>query len=145
MKFNVYFFFVSHLASQQRTRLLSDIDNNEIHQAYQKVVKEKEFMETENFLLKAEVNRLLKYAPVSSVTHSRSISNVSSINFEEDFGYASAKNTLELKKDKDVPMIISTPPPSMPQDRSDNYKEKYINGDSSDTHHTPEGFTNLSE
>lgn len=131
--------------STQRTRLLSDVDNNEIHQAYQKVVKDKEFLETENFVLKEEVNRLIKYAPVSSVTHSRSVSNVSSINIEEDFGYQSAKNTLELKRDKDVPVIINTPPPSNVHDRTENDKERYSNDNFSDVNNTPETFGALSK
>lgn len=123
--------------------MLSDVDNNEIHQAYQKVVKEKEFLETENFVLKEEVNRLIKYAPISSVTHSRSVSNVSSINIEEDFGYSSAKNTLELKRDKDGPVTLSTPPPSIVHDRSENDKERYNNDNLSDINNTPENFNHL--
>lgn len=82
------------------------MDNDEIHMSYQKIVKEKEFLETENYMLKEEVNRLIRYAPVSSVTHSRSVSNVSSVNADEDFGYASAKNTLEARKDH----LMLTPP-----------------------------------
>lgn len=80
-------------------RLVSDTENNELHQAYQRAVKDKEFLESENFVLKEEIDRLIKRVPLlSPVTHSRSISNVSSLNLEEDFGYSSARNTLELKK-----------------------------------------------
>lgn len=86
----------------QRNRLISDAEQNEIHQAYQKIVKEKEQLEQENLMLNEEVHRFIKYAPkIPSVIHSRSVSNVSSINIEDDFGYDSAKNTLELKRDRD--------------------------------------------
>lgn len=108
-------------------------------------MKEKEYLETENFVLKEEVNRLMKYAPVSSVTHSRSVSNVSSINIEEDFGYSSAKNTLELKRDRDVPAIMTTPPASIVHDRTENDKERYTNDNLSDANNTPETFGTLSK
>lgn len=84
-----------------RSHLISEAEQNEIHQAYQTIVKEKEQLEQDNFMLTEEVNRLIKYAPIiSKVMHSRSVSNVSSVNLEDDFGYASAKNTLELKRSK---------------------------------------------
>lgn len=84
-----------------RSHLISEAEQNEIHQAYQKIVKEKEQLEQENFILTEEVSRLIKYAPtVPKVMHSRSVSNVSSVNLDDDFGYASAKNTLELKRSK---------------------------------------------
>lgn len=75
---------------------------DEIHQAYQRVIKEKDFFETENVSLKEELSRFSRLA-IPHHTHSRSISNVSNVsnvstNNDEDFGYASAKNTLEIKK-----------------------------------------------
>lgn len=86
--------------SVARKRLLSELDTNEIAQAYQKIVKDKENLENENYLLRHEVDRLDKLSPPHHnkyVSHSRSISNVSSIN-DEDFGYSSAKNTLESRQ-----------------------------------------------
>lgn len=88
------------LISSQRKRLLSDVDNNEVHQSYQRVVKDKELLESENYMLKEEITRLIKFAPpMMTVTHSRSASNVSSINLDDDFGYSSARNTLEFKRE----------------------------------------------
>lgn len=86
-------------------------------------------------MLKEEINRLMKYAPISSVTHSRSVSNVSSINIEEDFGYSSAKNTLEIKKDA---LNFTTPL----NDRSID-KDKF--NVPSELNHTPELFADLRE
>lgn len=85
--------------------MLSEVDNNEIHQAYQHAIKDKENMESENYILKNEIDRLLRLVPKGNVTHSRSISNASSINIEDDFGYSSARNTLDVKK-----AGFSTPP-----------------------------------
>lgn len=85
--------------------MLSEVDNNEIHQAYQHAIKDKESLESDNYILRNEVDRLLRLVPKGNVTHSRSISNASSINIEEDFGYSSARNTLDVKK-----AGFSTPP-----------------------------------
>lgn len=87
-----------YLVTSQRSRILSEIDNNEIHQAYQHAIKDKENLESDNYILRNEVDRLLRLVPKGNVTHSRSISNASSINIEEDFGYSSARNTLDVKK-----------------------------------------------
>lgn len=87
-------------ASVSRTRLLSEIDSDEIHHAYQKTIKDKEYLENEIIVLKSEISNLSQMVGVKNpnfVTHSRSISNASSQN-EEDFGYSSSKNTLESKK-----------------------------------------------
>lgn len=83
-------------------RQISEVDNNEIHQAYQRAIKEKELIELENSSLKQELSRISRLVP----SHSRSISNASSVNNEEDFGYGSAKNTLENKKNS----TMLTPP-----------------------------------
>lgn len=91
--------------TSQRSRMLSEIDNNEIHQAYQHAIKDKENLESDNYILRNEIDRLLRLVPKSNVTHSRSISNASSINIDEDFGYSSARNTLDVKK-----AGFSTPP-----------------------------------
>lgn len=87
------------IVSAQRNPVFSETDDNEIHQAYQKIAQEKEQLERENYMLSQEVERLNKQ---HGKTHSRSASNVSSLNIDEDFGYASAKNTLELRRDKDT-------------------------------------------
>ncbi|GAB0095574.1 unconventional myosin-Va [Sergentomyia squamirostris] len=93
-----------------RARLLSEVDTNEVHQAYQKTVKDKDTLETENYLLKEEVNRLQRLIenPNYYQTHSRSISNASSQN-EEDFGYMSGKNTLEIRKENSTSTPKRTP------------------------------------
>lgn len=118
-----------------RSHLISEADQNEIHQAYQKLVKEKEQIEQDNFILNEEVNRLLRYAPnLPKVTHSRSVSNVSSVNLDDDFGYASAKNTLELKRGKNRDIVNGT-------NQSDGRSFNQL----SDLHHSPESFDNISE
>lgn len=82
-----------------RNRLMSEVDSDEIHQAYQKTIKDKDYLENENILLRGEVDRLTRMTakPGDYVTHSRSLSNASSQN-DEDFGYSSAKNTLDTKR-----------------------------------------------
>lgn len=87
---------------------MSEVDTNEIHQAYQRALKDKEQVENDNLMLKEQVQRLTRSLPLNHGSHSRSISNASSINNDEDFGYASSKNTLELKKNSSS----FTPPPS---------------------------------
>lgn len=83
--------------STKRKRMLSESESNELHQAYQRAVNDKEFLESENFVLKEEINRLIKSVPLlSPIVQSRSINNFSSM--DEDFGYSSGRNTLELKK-----------------------------------------------
>ncbi|XP_055305869.1 unconventional myosin-Vb isoform X2 [Sitodiplosis mosellana] len=115
------------VASAERSQVLSDLDDNEIHQAYQKIAQEKEQLEKENFLLSQEVDRLSRLQPNSYLSHSRSVSNVSSVNIDEDFGYASAKNTLELKKDKD----------SAQNGLPEKEKLKHI---ANDANHSPDGY-----
>lgn len=83
-----------------RNRILSEVDTNgeQIHQAYQKTIKDKDSLENENQFLRQEINRLSELHKTNKfATHSRSISNASSQN-EEDFGYSSAKNTLDNKR-----------------------------------------------
>lgn len=111
----------NEIISTNRKRLLSDVDNNEVHQSYQRVVKEKELLESENYLLKEEMNRLIKLAPpIATVTHSRSASNVSSINMDDDFGYSSARNTLELKRENGIG--FHTPPSGFGSEKNDRQK-----------------------
>lgn len=87
--------------SSQREGVITDIDNNEIHEAYRKVVTEKEILENENYQLKLDLNVLQKQSGViadylPSAHHVRSISNASS-HTEDDTGYSSNKNTLDQK------------------------------------------------
>lgn len=111
----------NEIISTNRKRLLSDVDNNEVHQSYQRVVKDKELLESENYMLKEEINRLIKFAPpIATVTHSRSASNVSSINLDDDFGYSSARNTLELKRENGVG--FRTPPVGFGAEKPDKQK-----------------------
>ncbi|XP_023292615.2 unconventional myosin-Va isoform X1 [Lucilia cuprina] len=86
-------------AITQRERLISEVESNEIHDAYRKALMDKEIIENENYHLKEELKRLSRQlggGEYASLTHHRSISNGSSHN-EDDVGYASAKNTLEHK------------------------------------------------
>ncbi|XP_055916560.1 unconventional myosin-Va isoform X1 [Eupeodes corollae] len=85
--------------SLHRSRILSEVDVNEVHEAYQRAKKDKDFLEGENYMLKEEISRLQKGNGNATEysNHTRSLSNASSQN-EEDFGYASAKNTLEPKR-----------------------------------------------
>lgn len=90
--------------TMHRTRIMSEVDTNDLNQAYQRAVKDKEVLENENYLLKEELARLQRTSanPSDYNGHSRSLSNASSQN-EEDFGYSSAKNTLELKRGSALP------------------------------------------
>lgn len=120
-----------------RSNLISGAERNEIHQAYQKLVMEKDQLEQENYLLNEEVHRLLKCVPTAPrVQHSRSVSNVSSVNLDDDFGYASAKNTLELKrvkaKDRDT-------------DNGTNQSDGRSANNLSDLQHTPDSYEQFSE
>lgn len=96
-------FRINFVVNAKRTQMLSEADMNEIQQAYQRAIKDKDILETENITLKEELNRFSRLSLPH--THSRSISNVSNVstNNDEDFGYASAKNTLELKKSRSPP------------------------------------------
>lgn len=82
-----------------RSQMLSEVDINEVHEAYQQAKKDKDLLEGENYILKEEISRLQKGNEnrTEYLNHTRSLSNTSSQN-EEDFGYASAKNTLDPKR-----------------------------------------------
>ncbi|XP_067632478.1 unconventional myosin-Va isoform X2 [Eurosta solidaginis] len=82
----------------RKERSFSEVETNEINEAYQRAIKEKEIIENENYMLKEELSRYHKPNDSRDIQrHSRSVSNASSQN-EEDVGYVSAKNTLELKR-----------------------------------------------
>lgn len=75
---------------------MSEVDTNDLNQAYHKVIKDKDSLENENQLLRQEVKRLqfiLQSHPNELENNYPSIS----VN-EEDFGYSSNRNTLELQK-----------------------------------------------
>ncbi|XP_058120262.1 unconventional myosin-Va [Anopheles coustani] len=82
----------------ERARLVSQADTDEIHAAYQRTVKDKDTLENENVALRQEVRRLQRIMADSHElkTHSRSVSNASSTN-EEDYGYTSGRNTLDIR------------------------------------------------
>lgn len=115
-------------------RKISEVDNNEIHQAYQRAIKEKELIELENNSLKMELSRVSRLIP----SHSRSISNASSVNNEEDFGYGSAKNTLDNKKNS----TMLTPPTHHHNHNATSISNQSM--DSSQEHSTPDSFTKQS-
>ncbi|XP_053683121.1 unconventional myosin-Va isoform X3 [Sabethes cyaneus] len=98
------------VTKMERTRLLSQADSNEIHVAYQRMVKDKDQLENENQSLRHELRRLQHIITNSHElkTHSRSVSNASSTN-EEDFGYNSGKNTLEIHRSPQSHEDHSTP------------------------------------
>ncbi|EAA11777.4 AGAP006479-PA [Anopheles gambiae str. PEST] len=83
----------------EQARLVSQADTEEIHAAYQRTVKDKDVLENENVALRQEVRRLQRIAADSHElkTHSRSVSNASSTN-EEDYGYTSGRNTLDIRR-----------------------------------------------
>ncbi|XP_023037684.1 unconventional myosin-Va isoform X3 [Drosophila willistoni] len=84
----------------QKERLLTEIDNKELNEAYQRAIKDKEVIENENYILKEELSRFA--GGVTNYSHrTRSVSNASSQN-EEDVGYASAKNTLDINRPPDL-------------------------------------------
>ncbi|XP_063701716.1 unconventional myosin-Va [Culicoides brevitarsis] len=65
--------------STKRSKIMLNVDNNEIHNAYQKSVKDKENLENENASLKVEVKRLqyILTHPNELEVYSKSISNTS--------------------------------------------------------------------
>ncbi|XP_041769194.1 unconventional myosin-Va isoform X4 [Anopheles merus] len=83
----------------EQARLVSQADTEEIHAAYQRTVKDKDVLENENVALRQEVRRLQRIMADSHElkTHSRSVSNASSTN-EEDYGYTSGRNTLDIRR-----------------------------------------------
>lgn len=71
---------------------------SELTEVYQRAVNEKEVLETENIQLRDEVRRLqFQLNNHSSLNYSSHESTNTSGQQEEDVGYSSAKNTLELR------------------------------------------------
>ncbi|XP_037956283.1 unconventional myosin-Va isoform X2 [Teleopsis dalmanni] len=89
------------MAKKVETKAAVQRENNneskEIQEAYQKLLKDKEIVENENYLLKEELSRMQKSNGTDFVYHTRSPSNASSQN-EDDVGYVSGKNTLEVTR-----------------------------------------------
>lgn len=130
------------VVSAERSHVLANLDDNDIHQAYQKIAQEKEQLEKENYLLGQEVDRLNRLQPNPYLTHSRTVSNVSSVNIDEDFGYASAKNTLELKRDKDSVQNGLADSMSLPLNEKDKLKNI---ANVNDVTHSPDGYEAFSK
>lgn len=97
----------------QEERKIPGFEMDDMQEVYQRTVKEKEVLENENSSLREELKRILmnnnnRESSSLSMT-SQPMSTVSSSHNEEDYGYASAKNTLEIKKeDKTPPKNSST-------------------------------------
>ncbi|XP_055602318.1 unconventional myosin-Va isoform X2 [Uranotaenia lowii] len=109
---------ISTVNKLEKDRLLSQADSNEIHAAYQRMMKDKDHLETENNALRHELKRMQHIVSNSHdlKTHSRSVSNASSTN-EDDYGYNSGKNTLEIRRsphhsyeDHSTPNTSDSPP-----------------------------------
>lgn len=130
----------SESMTEHRVRRISEQDSQEIHQAYQRALRDKVLAEQENATLRHEVARLTRLLPGGG--HSRSLSNASSCtNDNDDGGYASAKNTLELKRNATNASLTLTLPPTATSRH---------NGSSSDappnaTDTSPEAFDTKSE
>ncbi|XP_052862372.1 unconventional myosin-Va [Anopheles cruzii] len=92
---------ISTVNVAKREQLVVQADADEIHAAYQRTVKDKDVLENDNQALRQEIHRLQRVMADSSShelkTHSRSISNASSTN-EEDYGYTSGRNTLDIRR-----------------------------------------------
>lgn len=83
---------------EHEERMLTEIDNKELNEAYQRAIKDKEVIENENYLLKEELSHFQQQhngIAAFNMHHTRTASNASSQN-EDDVGYGSAKNTLEI-------------------------------------------------
>ncbi|XP_060659986.1 unconventional myosin-Vb isoform X1 [Drosophila nasuta] len=89
---------------EREERMLTEIDNKELNEAYQRAIKDKEVIENENYTLKEELSRMQQHhnglGPYN-MHHARSASNASSQN-DEDVGYGSARNTLDINRTPDL-------------------------------------------
>lgn len=91
-------------SKNDRNARLSEIETNEINQAYHKVVKDKESLETENALLKQELKRLqMIISNPNEVEHMKN----TLFSSDEDYGYSSSRNTLE-KQHKNLSSVGSS-------------------------------------
>lgn len=99
---------VEEMVSQTNTdkkSKLSDIETNEINQAYHKIIKDKEGLESENILLKQEIKRLQL---IIANPHEIDSNYNSSVPIDEDFGYSSSRNTLEKPHTKHSSSVTSS-------------------------------------
>ncbi|XP_023162899.2 unconventional myosin-Va isoform X1 [Drosophila hydei] len=84
--------------------MLTEIDNKELNEAYQRAIKDKEVIENENYQLKEELSQFQQQQNgigAFNMHHTRTASNASSQN-EDDVGYGSAKNTLDINRFPDM-------------------------------------------
>lgn len=84
---------------------LSEIETNEINQAYHKVLKDKESLENENALLKQEIKRLQM---IIASPHELDQMKHSMFSNDEDYGYSSSRNTLEKQHHKHASSTASS-------------------------------------
>lgn len=94
-------------AAAQERHVSAFEPSSELNEVYQRAVNEKEVLETENTQLREEVRKLqiqLNNMNNSSLNYSsgqsHSLSTTASSHTEEDVGYGSAKNTLELRREE---------------------------------------------
>lgn len=92
------------VSKNDKNARLSEVETNEINQAYHKVIKDKESLEAENALLKQEIKRLqMIIASPGEIDHLKH----SLFSADEDFGYSSSRNTLE-KQHKQTSSVASS-------------------------------------
>lgn len=92
------------VSKNDKNARLSEVETNEINQAYHKVIKDKESLEAENALLKQEIKRLqMIIASPGEMDHLKN----SLFSTDEDFGYSSSRNTLE-KQHKQTSSVASS-------------------------------------
>lgn len=80
------------MSKNDKNARLSEVETNEINQAYHKVLKDKESLENDNALLKQEIKRLQM---IIASPHELDHMKHSLFSTDEDFGYSSSRNTLE--------------------------------------------------
>lgn len=96
---------VIEASKNDKNAKLSEIETNEINQAYHKVLKDKESLENENSLLKNEIRRLqMIINNPNDIDHMKH----SMFSNDEDFGYSSSRNTLEKPHHKNQASIASS-------------------------------------
>lgn len=89
------------ISKNDKQQRLSEVNTNEMNQAYRKAVKDKESLDNENLLLKQEVKRLqLIISNPHDLENNNNRHSMMYVNSNEEEGYFSSRNTLEkpLKK-----------------------------------------------
>lgn len=92
------------MTKNDKNARLSEVETNEINQAYHKVIKDKDSLENENSLLKQEIKRLQL---IISSPHELDLLKNSMFSTDEDFGYSSSRNTLEKQHNKHASVASS--------------------------------------